>query len=41
MEDLIKEVKSGLDFDKIDSSNFTANHFRMLLASVAYNLAKL
>ncbi|GEN48337.1 IS1380 family transposase [Ligilactobacillus pobuzihii] len=38
MEDLIKEVKGGFDFDKTDSSNFTANQFRMLLASVAYNL---
>lgn len=38
MEDLIKEVKSGLAFDKTDSSSFMANQFRMLLASVAYNL---
>ena len=40
MEDLIKEVKSGFAFDKTDSSSFTANEFRMLLASVAYNLVQ-
>ena len=40
MEDLIKEVKSGFAFDKTDSSSFTANQFRMLLAGVAYNLVQ-
>jgi len=40
MEDLIKEVKSGFAFDKTDSSTFTTNEFRMLLASVAYNLVQ-
>lgn len=40
MEDLIKEVKSDFAFDKTDSSSFTANQFRMLLASAAYNLVQ-
>ncbi|GBG94270.1 hypothetical protein LFYK43_07290 [Ligilactobacillus salitolerans] len=38
MEDLIKEVKAGFFFNKTDSSTFVANHFRMLLSGVAYNL---
>lgn len=29
LEDLIKEVKSGFDFDKTDSSDFTATHFTL------------
>lgn len=38
MENLIKEIKNGFFFDKTDSTSFTANAFRMLLSSVAYNL---
>lgn len=41
MENFIKEAKHGFFFDKTDSSSFQANHFRMLLSSVAYNIIQL
>lgn len=33
-----KEAKTGFYFDKTDSSSFIANHARMILSLLAYNL---
>lgn len=38
MENYIKEAKAGFYFDKTDSSSFVANHARMILSLLAYNL---
>lgn len=38
IEDSFKEVKQVLEFDKTDSSTFTANQLRMLFTGVAYNI---
>ena len=38
MENYIKETKLGFHFDKTDSSSFDANHTRMMLSVLAYNL---
>lgn len=38
MENFIKEAKNGFYFDKTDSSSFLANHARMMVSLLAYNL---
>lgn len=38
MENYLKEAKTGFYFDKTDSSSFIANHARMILSLLAYNL---
>jgi hypothetical protein len=41
MENYIKEAKAGYFVDKTDSSLMAANHARMILGAIAYNLVNL